>query len=273
MRPMMVFKPNRKRIAIVTGTILSLAMLLFVFTGQDREAIDYHSWQIAQNSPVMDMPKVAYLTFDDGPSTVTAQLLDVLKEKKVPATFFVVGVCGQLEQKDRDILWKRMVDEGHTIGLHVYEHIAYPKLYASGEAYLESLNRLEKEIVAATGAHMSVYRFPAGSNNAYCSQDEYNAIVNAMNRRGMEYYDWNVDGKDAIGVNTTAQSVINHVVREAKKLPNPVILLHDIPSCKGSVEAVGEIITQLRAAGYTFDTIEHLPDPIHQTLRWQRRGA
>jgi peptidoglycan/xylan/chitin deacetylase (PgdA/CDA1 family) len=83
-----------------------------------------------------DIPKV-YLTFDDGPSENTDRILDILDDYNVKATFFVIGQ-DPVEYGDT---YKRIVDEGHTIGMHSYSH-NYSKIYASEEAFIEDYNQI-----------------------------------------------------------------------------------------------------------------------------------
>ena len=267
MRLMLVCKPDRKKILTLTGLFLAAGLLLLLFTSPKLPASEEAIYTLSSDSDVFVEEKIAYLTFDDGPSSITGGLLDILKQKQVAATFFVVGEGNDISTDERDILWKRMADEGHLIGLHVWEHCDYHQIYASAESYLSSLGRLEDEIDQVTGREPRVYRFPAGSNNAYCSLDEYRAITDEMTAEGYIYVDWNVDGQDAIGINRTADAVASHVIREAKKQVTPVILLHDIPSCKGSVQAVSRIIDALWAAGYRFDTLDHLKVEVHQNIK------
>ena len=103
-----------------------------------------------------------YLTFDDGPSARTDEILKTLAEKDVKATFFVVGQNDEANlQRMRDI-----VEQGHTIGMHTYSH-DYEKIYASVEAYLEDMYQIFCQIKETTGVTPTVFRFPGGSINGY----------------------------------------------------------------------------------------------------------
>ena len=73
-----------------------------------------------------------YLTFDDGPSKLTEDVLDVLKEKQVKATFFIVGKNLETEQGKK--ILKRIVREGHAVGIHTYSHV-YNRIYRSVEDF------------------------------------------------------------------------------------------------------------------------------------------
>ena len=100
-----------------------------------------------------------YLTFDDGNSSMTPKILDILKKEKVKATFFMVGTNLNPE------IMKRIVDEGHTIGLHTETH-KYEQLYASPEAYFQDLESLSKKVKDMTGVDSKIIRFLGGSSNS-----------------------------------------------------------------------------------------------------------
>lgn len=106
-----------------------------------------------------DHAKVIYLTFDDGPITpVTDKILDILKEKRVKATFFVIGKKVKIKEQ----LIKRIYDEGNGIGLHSYTH-DYSKIYCSHKAFIEEMDKSSDEIYDVIGIHPKIIRFPTGS--------------------------------------------------------------------------------------------------------------
>ncbi|MDR1246606.1 MAG: polysaccharide deacetylase family protein, partial [Clostridiales Family XIII bacterium] len=105
--------------------------------------------------------KTVYLTFDDGPSMYTERVLDILKEKNVKASFFIVGDSAvRLGDKGRALLG-RMIDEGHTVGVHCNTH-AYDRVYASVEAFLDDFNKAHTLIKDVTGVSADIFRFPGG---------------------------------------------------------------------------------------------------------------
>ncbi|MEE3309676.1 polysaccharide deacetylase family protein, partial [Sharpea azabuensis] len=106
-----------------------------------------------------DGKKVVYLTFDDGPSPKTAQVLDILKNNGVHATFFVTGI----DQKSASLM-KRAVDEGNAIGAHTYTH-DYKYVYSSEKNYFDDLNKILNHIKEVTGKETKIIRFPGGSSN------------------------------------------------------------------------------------------------------------
>lgn len=134
----------------------------------------------------MDVDNAVYLTFDDGPSARTDEILEILDKYGVKATFFVVGANeeGDLERM------QKIVAAGHTLAIHSYSH-DYKKIYASVEAYLEDFNQMFCQIYEATGVKPQIFRFPGGSVNSY-NVGIHQQLIAEMTRRGFVYFDWNV---------------------------------------------------------------------------------
>ena len=109
--------------------------------------------------------KKVYLTFDDGPSDHTDEILDILKKNKVRATFFVVGKETEHAKK----MYRRIILEGHTLGMHSYSH-NYDQIYASVGAFSKDLMKLQKYLYDLTEVKSYIYRFPGGSSN-HCAGD------------------------------------------------------------------------------------------------------
>ncbi len=191
--------------------------------------------------------KIIYLTFDDGPSGYTSQLLDVLKQYNVKATFFVTG-------NGSDAMIKREYDEGHTVALHSYTH-NYGQIYASMDAYFADLDRINDRVERITGHRSNIVRFPGGSSNTVSRKSKciMTALAHELANRGYVYYDWNVSSGDAGGVNTTAE-VINNVTSRIKGNGKYVVLQHD--RIGFSVNAVESIIKYGLNNGYTFERLE-----------------
>ena len=154
--------------------------------------------------------KIAYLTFDDGPSDLTIPLLDVLDRYQVKATFFLVGKTGEEDRK----AMREIVKRGHAIAVHSYSH-DYREIYASVDAYLADFAKMHDLILKETGVDTPLYRFAGGSINSY-NRDTAKAIIEEMNRRGYTYFDWNVDSGDATR-GTTAQQIYQHAVNDSKQ--------------------------------------------------------
>ncbi len=167
-------------------------------------------------------PKTMYLTFDDGPSEeYTDMVLDVLKEKNIKATFFLIG---EYVRKYPETA-KRIAEEGHTIGIHCDVH-DYQKIYASVDSYLEDFENAYDTVYEITGVEAEFFRFPGGSVNAY-NKAVYQDIIEEMETRGFVYYDWNASLGDAGKNSLTSEELIGNAVATARGRREVVMLAHD----------------------------------------------
>lgn len=198
---------------------------------------------------------VMYLTFDDGPSQRTVQVLDTLKQYGIKATFFVTG-------KDDDFsrsVMKRIVDEGHTIAIHTYTH-SYSDIYQSVDAYLQDFERIYNLIEEVTGVKATMFRFPGGSVNSYNGQ-LYQELIAEMTRRGFVFYDWNISAGDA-SRKATQQSITDSVVNGGIGKKRGIVLMHDSKPMEGTANALPAIIEGLQAEGFYFDKLTNDVAPI-----------
>lgn len=202
-----------------------------------------------------DGDKVAYLTFDDGPSALTPKVLQVLKENDVKATFFVVGRSDEQSKK----IMKQIVDEGHTIAMHTYTH-SYKQIYASPEACLKDLSKLRDLIVDATGVEPQLMRFAGGSINSY-NKGFSRQITNEVTRRGYTYFDWNVSAGDA-EKGATRQSIYNDTINQSLRVEKAVVLFHDSGTKHDTLAELPKIIETLKKNGYRFDKLDASVKPI-----------
>ena len=121
---------------------------------------------VAEESSGQEEIHKVYLTFDDGPSIYTNDILDILDSYNVKATFFVVGK----EETNAEEALQRIVDEGHTLGMHSYSH-KYKELYESMDSFTQDFARIRDYIYQATGEESVCYRFPGGSSNTVSEID------------------------------------------------------------------------------------------------------
>ncbi len=183
-------------------------------------------------------PKTMYLTFDDGPSEeYTDMVLDVLKEKNIKATFFVIG---EYVRKYPETA-KRIAEEGHTIGIHCDVH-DYQKLYESVDSYIEDFEKAYDTVYEITGVQAQLFRFPGGSVNAY-NKAVYQDIIKEMEERGFVYYDWNASLGDAAKHTVTSEELIGNAVSTARGRREVVMLAHD--RVDNTAYALGELIDAL----------------------------
>jgi len=200
---------------------------------------------------------VVYLTFDDGPSERTGEILDILKEKDVKATFFVVG---NDSEQGKEML-RRIVEEGHTLGMHTYSH-RYNDIYQSVEAYLDDMYKIFSQIKEATGTEPTLFRFPGGSINAY-NGNIYQELISEMLRRGFVPFDWNMANSDAITNRLVpTEELIYNVLHNAEQKDRGVVLMHDSSWKTTTVEALAPTIDGLREKGFELKALTHEVMPI-----------
>ena len=178
-----------------------------------------------------------YLTFDDGPGPNTDKILDILEQYGVKATFFVVGKEGYAEQ------YRRIVEEGHTLGMHSYSH-KYSEIYASLEAYKNDLNKLHDFLYELTGEDCNIVRFPGGSSNTISNVD-MRELISYLNEENIVYYDWNVSSGDATGNYKNADRIAANVLENIDQYNNAIILFHDAAGKDSTVEALPIIIEKI----------------------------
>ena len=193
--------------------------------------------------------KVAYLTFDDGPSNNTKKVLEILDRYNVKATFFVIGSA--IDEKYIDQI-KKMEEEGHSIGIHSYSH-KYNQIYLSKEAYMKDFNQSKKLLDGILNKRVKIYRFPGGSCNCYLGSRKEDIICD-LEEKGYKYYDWNVSGEDALNKPST-DSIIKNVVKDYKNFDNAIILLHDSATNINTVYALPTIIENIKNTGYEFGVL------------------
>lgn len=193
--------------------------------------------------------KVAYLTFDDGPSRNTKKVLNILDKYNAKATFFIIGE--QITDKYKDIV-KETVDRGHSIGIHTFCH-DYKKIYTNCESYIHDFEKTCDILNQTIGYIPKIYRFPGGSCNVYigCIKSD---IMDELNGRGFKYYDWNVSGEDSVG-RPSSDSIYKNVVKDVTNFNEPVILLHDSSLNSNTVNILPRIIEYIISKGYTLKPI------------------
>lgn len=184
-----------------------------------------------------------YLTFDDGPSSNTAAILDTLAQYNVKATFFVVGK----EDKESKELYKRIVEEGHTLGMHSYSH-KYSAIYDSLEGFAEDFTKIQNMLYDVTGEECMLYRFPGGSSNRV-SNTAMQDFISYLNQQGVTYFDWNVASGDATSQAYTADELVENVVSDVVKYKTSVVLMHDSETKDTTVEALAPMLEALNELG------------------------
>ena len=197
----------------------------------------------AKINPVKSSGKKVYLTFDDGPSSNTDQILDILKDYDVKATFFVVGKTDERSVK----AYQRIEEEGHTLAMHSYSH-KYDEIYESKEAFARDLNSLQEYLYETTGVWPRIYRFPGGSSNTV-SKVDMQELIEYLTDIGITYFDWNVASGDAVSRTLPAETIVNNCLSGIEKQKESVILMHDASNKGTTIEALPQIIEAIQEQG------------------------
>ncbi|HEU4962486.1 MAG TPA: polysaccharide deacetylase family protein [Bacilli bacterium] len=200
--------------------------------------------------PEPEPKKVAYLTFDDGPNSYTAQILDELKKENVQATFFLLGP--QIERYEETA--KRIVADGHSPGLHGMTHVA-KKVYASTRSLLDEVEDCNTILERVTGVRSKLFRAPYGSK-PWMPDDYRDATAGA----GYRLWDWNVDSYDSRAAEVPAEQIVAQVKQQVQGKERAVILLHDK---KTTVEALPQILADLKAQGFVLKRVESDTKPLN----------
>ena len=201
------------------------------------------------------------LTFDDGPSKTTPDVLAALNTAGVHGTFFVVAT--DYNEKYLPLLTEAAA-AGHQIALHSASH-EYSDIYQSSDAYWEDIALLKERIAPYVDVESIRYlRFPGGSTNTvsrrYGGRELMKQLKSEVEQKGWQWVDWNVCAEDAVGGHPSADTIYRNVVRETGQQTNCIVLMHDSATTRTTAEALPDIIRWYADNGYTFLTVaEALP--------------
>lgn len=211
-------------------------------TTRDAEGTKQSSTNTGNETDTRETKRV-YLTFDDGPSIYTGQILDVLAANNVKATFFVIG-----RDEEYYDYYKRIVDEGHTLGMHSYSHV-YQDLYASVESFGDEIEKLNDLLYKVTGTKSTIFRFPGGSSNnvAPLPIQDYIAYLNEHN---INYYDWNALNGDAVTSGLSPDQLVDNIMNDVENNQDSIVLMHDLQTTHTTVESLQLLIDTLKSEGY-----------------------
>ena len=194
--------------------------------------------------------KVAYVTFDDGPSEITPGILDTLKKYDAKATFFLIG---EEITEEREEIVKREIEEGHSVGVHTYCH-KKEEMYCNKEYFWNDFEKCKTRIEEVIGKPVSLHRFPWGSNNGYVCP-LVDDLMEELQKKKITSFDWNVSGEDSVAVGVPMASIYLNVKKDLDKYDNPIILLHDSNTMKNTAAVLPEILEMIKEKGYRFDTL------------------
>ena len=207
------------------------------------------------------VPKIVCLTFDDGPSAHTPEILDILEKEHVPATFFV---CAQDANEAHLDKIADIAAAGHQIALHSASH-QYSKIYRSTDAFWQDIKQLRQAISPYVDADSLTWlRFPGGSTNTVSHKYGGSGIMKRLKaqaeERGLHWIDWNVCAEDATASHPNAAQILRNIRRDADGRDPCVVLLHDPKATGQTVKALPDMIDWFREQGYTFCTVSQMND-------------
>ena len=208
-------------------------------------------------TPPAPPDKWVCLTFDDGPSKTTPDVLSALNRAGVKATFFVVATGNN----DKYLpLISEAAAAGHQIALHSASH-EYSDIYQSADAYWKDIDLLKERLspyVRADG--LRYLRFPGGSTNTvsrrYGGRGLMQQLKEEVTAKGYSYVDWNVCAEDAVGGKPSAGTIFRNIVRETGEQTQCIVLMHDSASTRTTAEALPDIIQWYKDNGFAFLTVE-----------------
>ena len=241
----MNWKKSIKMLVVIMTVLCTSRMVIGQAVAKEEEKM-VNSLDVFELESLSSERKVAYLTFDDGPSIYTTQLLDVLKAYDIPAIFFVLG--NQLKyMPNADELLQRIVDDGHFLALHTMTHDlnALYRLEKSSTQFIDEMFELRNEFKVRVGWETNLCRAPYGRKGHFKAA-HYQAVAEA----GLYCVDWHIDSRD--WEVQTADAIYAQVVKQLEDYPNQqeiVILMHEY---QRTVDALPRIIELLKAKGFTF---------------------
>ncbi len=204
-----------------------------------------------------------YLTFDDGPSAYTQDILDILEEYGVKATFFIVGREGAQAEETLE----KIVEAGHTLGMHSYTH-DYDEIYASVDNFAADLEQVQDFLYDATGVKSTVYRFPGGSSNTV-SDIDMSEFAMYLDSQGVRFFDWNISSGDGGSFLVPVETLIENCTATIKNHETSVVLMHDVAGKTTTREALPKIIETIQAMDDTAILPITNDTPVIQHIEWQ----
>lgn len=204
---------------------------------------------VDSNETALEESNRVYLTFDDGPTEYTQEILDILEKYNAKATFFVVGKEGESAKN----AYQSILKAGHTIGIHSYTH-EYNQIYSSLDAFMEDVTKTSDLIYEATGVRTKLYRFPGGSANTVCATSKED-LIRWLDGEGYVYYDWNALSGDAVTKGLSPATLVKNVMDGVTKHQNgtSIVLMHDLATRHNMVEALEPLLQRLVKDGYKID--------------------
>ena len=246
-------------IMLVAAFIVFVLVLVLVFGGfggrvvkevkeEVTEEVTEETTEEETDSTDSENGKMVYITFDYTPSSITENILSVLDQYEVKATFFVK------ESENNSSVLSTIAEKGHSLGI-LTSSDDEAAIYTDIETFENDVNSCEQYIFKESGELTTIYRFPGSSENANnLIADECKAFLADSN---MTYFDWNVSGFDDSEPALTADEIYQNVIDQIEDLNTDryIILLHDTDANQPTIEALSKIIEKLKSDGYGFDKL------------------
>ncbi len=252
---------NKLKCTLIFLLNIIFTLIIFKYSIIKTYALPYTTFSdnTILNEKTKDMKKVIYLTFDDGPSyKVTNDVLDILKENKINATFFLIG--NQIKGKE-DVV-KRIYNEGNGIGLHTYTH-KLNKIYSSEDAFIKEMIKCRNEINSVIGVSPNIIRFPCGSNTHLNKK-----YVKRLHDEGFKIYDWDLDNTDGLNSRLSPDILYRKAIKGSENRQKIILLLHCTDMHKNTCKALPRIIKYYKSKGFEFKVItEDTPESYFHMKR------
>lgn len=233
----------------------------YVGVNEEGKKYTYDAKKIAEKLNKYDYSndgkKVVFLTFDDGTSkTNTPEVLRILDENNIKATFFLTGSNIENGGETAKELIKQEFNSGHAIANHSYSHDCnklYPGRYLDMDAFKDDFEKNDKLLKSVLGENFStrVIRCPGG----YMSWKNMEPLDKYLEENNMVSIDWNALNADAEGKKKNAQELYDYAVKTSQDKEMVVLLMHDTYGKEETVKALPQIIKYFKDNGYEFKTL------------------
>ncbi|MDM1001060.1 polysaccharide deacetylase family protein [Clostridium perfringens] len=228
----------------------------------DKYAVDAKDVQAMANDTYKGEGKYVFLTFDDGPSNSTEKILNILKDKDVHGTFFVLGSSIEKDSKRQEYL-KEELKSGNAIANHSYSH-DFKKLYPGNklkiDSFMDEFNKTNDIMQSILGGEFDckVLRMPGGyGTRKYYKDPSLKEFDDTLQENGIINVDWNALDGDAEGKPYSTEEILNYVKKTSKGKNHVVILMHDAAGKEKTVEILPQIIDYYKNEGYDFKVIKN----------------
>ncbi|MDO7906634.1 polysaccharide deacetylase family protein [Paenibacillus sp. JX-17] len=237
---------TRRMLQTTLAVMLTVTLLCLQFAAAKPSA--------AQAAQSKTASKVIYLTFDDGPTPHTDQLLNILDQYGAKATFFMLGP----QMQNYPQATRRIVNEGHGTGLHGVTHVP-GKFYRSAYSGLIEMQQANAVLNKVTGVTTSLVRTPYGSK-PYLKTPYRNVL---LSQGGFHLWDWNVDSEDwryPKNHDKVYNNIMNQIHRVQKSGTEPVVLMHDQAAV---LNVLPQVLKSLKSEGYQFKVLDKKLQPVN----------